>query len=82
MIDLKNKGTVLNDAEKSKESKEVRGLLRDFEKLFKNEDNAVLYRFTSESTQLVLPKILVILVFTELHVNIGHLGKDQSLQVI
>ena len=30
LIDLKNKGTTLNDAEKSKESKEVRSFLRDF----------------------------------------------------
>ena len=82
LIDLKNKGTTLNDAEKSKESKEVRSLLRDFEKLFISKDDGVLYRTTAERTQLVLPKKLVPLVFTELHVSMGHLGKGRTLQLI
>ena len=34
LIVLKNKGTTLNDVEKSKESKEVRGFLRDFETVY------------------------------------------------
>ena len=36
-------GTTLNDAEKSKESKEVRSFLRDFEKLFISKDDGILY---------------------------------------
>ena len=42
LIDLKNKGMALNDAEKSKESKEVRGFLTDFEKLFISKDDGIL----------------------------------------
>ena len=34
LIVLKNKVTTLNDVEKSKESKEVRGFLRDFETVY------------------------------------------------
>ena len=82
LTDLKNKDTTLNDAEKSKESKEVRSFLRDFEKLFISKDDGILYRTTEERTQLILPKKLVPLVFTELHVNMGHLGKDRTLQLI
>ena len=42
LIVLKNKGTTLNDVEKSKESKEVRGFIRDFEKLFNSKDEGIL----------------------------------------
>ena len=79
---LKNKGMKLNDVQKSKESKEVRDFVRDFQKLFISKDDGILYRTTAERTQLVSPKKLVPLVFTELHVNIGHLGKDRTLQLI
>ena len=82
LIDLKNKGTTLNDAEKNKEFREVRGLLRCFEKLFISNARGILYRTTSEKTQLVLLIKLVPLVFTELHVNMDHLGKDRILQLI
>ena len=82
LIDLKNKGTALNDAEKNKEFREVRGLLRCFEKLFISNAGGILYRTTSEKTQLVLLIKLVPLVFTELHVNMDHLGKDRILQLI
>ena len=51
LIVLKNKGTALNDVEKSKESKEVRGFLRDFEKLFISKDDGILYRTAAERTQ-------------------------------
>ena len=82
VIDLKNKGTTLNDAEMSKESKEVRSFFRDFEKLFISKDDGILHRNTAERTQLVLRKKLVPLVFTELHVNMGHLGKNRTLELI
>ena len=49
LIDLKNKGTTLNDAEKSKEPKEVMGVLRDFEKLFISKDKSMLYRIRDHS---------------------------------
>ena len=51
LIVLKNKGTALNDVEESKESKEVRGFLRDFEKLFISKDDGILYRTAAERTQ-------------------------------
>ena len=51
LIVLKNKGTTLNDVEKSKESKEVRGFIRDFEKLFISKHEGILYRTTAEKTQ-------------------------------
>ena len=82
LIVLKNKGMTLNDIEKSKGSKEVRGFLRDFEKLFISKDDGILYRTTAERTQLVLQRKVVPLVFTELHVNMSHLGKDRTLQLI
>ena len=82
LIVLKNKGMTLNDIEKSKGSKEVRGFLRDFEKLFISKDDSILYRTTAERTQLVLQRKVVPLVFTELHVNMSHLGKDRTLQLI
>ena len=82
LIVLKNKGMTLNDIEKSKRSKEVRGFLRDFEKLFISKDDGILYRTTAERTQLVLQRKVVPLVFTELHVNMSHLGKDRTLQLI
>ena len=82
LIVLKNKGMTLNDIEKSKRSKEVRGFLRDFEKLFISKDDSILYRTTAERTQLVLQRKVVPLVFTELHVNMSHLGKDRTLQLI
>ena len=82
LIVLKNKGMTLNDIEKSKRSKEVRGFLRDFEKLFVSKDDSILYRTTAERTQLVLQRKVVPLVFTELHVNMSHLGKDRTLQLI
>ena len=58
LIDLKNKGTTLNDSEISKETKEIRGFLRDFEKLFISKDDDILYRTIAKRTQLV-PKKLV-----------------------
>ena len=79
LIVLKNKGRTLNDAEKSKETKEVRGFLRNFVKLFVSKDDGLLDRPTSG--RAVLPKKLVPLVFTELHVNIGDLSKDRTLNM-
>ena len=58
------------------------GFFRDFEKLLISKDNGILYRITKERAQLVLSKKLVPLGFTELHVNVGHLGKDQTLHSI
>ena len=58
------------------------GFLRDFEKLFISKDDVILYRTIEERTQLVLPKKLLPLVFTEFHVNMGHLGKEKTLQLI
>ena len=66
----------------SKESKENRGFLRDFEKWFIRKDDGILYRFTAERTQKVLPKKLVSLVFTDLHVNMIHLGKGRTLKLV
>ena len=42
--------------------------------------DGILDRITTE--QLVLPNKLVPLVFAELHVNMGDLGKKQTLQLI
>ena len=81
LVDLENKGTTLNDAEKSKESREVRGFLRSLEKLLISKDDGILYRTTAERAQLFLPKKLVPLVFTELQVSMGHLEKDRNLQL-
>ena len=82
LIVLKNQVTTLNEAEKSKESKEGMGFLRDFEKLFISKDDAILYKTIEERTHLVLPKKLLPLVFTEFHVNMGHLGKEKTLQLM
>ena len=82
LVDLENKGTTLNDAEKSKESREVRGFLRSLEKLLISKDDGILYRTTAGRAQLFLPKKLVPLVFTELQVSMGHLEKDRNLQLI
>ena len=54
----------------------------DIEKLFISKYDVILYRITTERTQLVLPKKLVPLVVTELHLNMDHLDKDQTLQLI
>ena len=39
-----------------REPKEVRGFLKDFEKLFTSKDDGILSRITKERIQLVLPK--------------------------
>ena len=82
LIDLQNKAVTLNGAEMSTKSKDASGFLRGFKKLFISKDNGILYRSTAERTHLVLPRKLVPLVFTELHVNMGQLGKDRALQLI
>ena len=82
LIDLQNKAVTLNGAEMSTKSKDASGFLRGFKKLFISKDNGILYRSTAERTHLVLPRKLVPLVFTELHVNMGQLGKDRTLQLI
>ena len=55
-------------------------LLRDMEKLTLGDDG-VLFRYTTDKQQLVLPK-LIPLVFTELHVKMGHLGQGRTLQLM
>ena len=50
LIYLKNNVTTINNAEKNKESKEVRGFLRDFEKLFISNDDEILQRIITERT--------------------------------
>ena len=42
LVDLKDKGTTLNDAEKSRQSREVRGFLRYFKKVFISKDDGIL----------------------------------------
>ena len=80
-IQLRAEGFALTTSEKSKESKEVWMLLRDMEKLTLSDDG-VLHRHTTEKQQLILPKKLLPLVFTELYVKLGHLGQDRTLQLI
>ena len=54
-----------------------RSFLIDFEKLLINKDDGILYRVKTEKTQLVLPKKLIPLVFTELHMNMVTLAKTE-----
>ena len=55
-------------------------LLRDIEKLIPG-NGGVLYRYTTDKQQLVLPKKLIPLAFNELHVKMGHLGQDHTLRL-
>ena len=81
VIQLKRKGIALTTSEKSKEYKDVCMLLRDTEKVTLSDDG-VLYRHTTDKQQLVLPEKLILIAFTELHVKMGHLGQDHTLQLI
>ena len=80
-IQLKREGVALITNEKSKKSKEVPMLLRDMEKLTLSHDG-MMYRHTTDKQQLGLPKKLISLVFTELRVKMGHLGRESTLQLI
>ena len=73
VIQLNREGTELTTSEKCKESKEVRMLLSDMEKLTLTDDG-VLCRPYTDKQQLAILKKRIPLVFTELHVKMGHLG--------
>lgn len=65
---------------KKKELKETRNLLRYFDQL-QLDNSGILYRKHAESKQLILPSKYKPLVYSELHVKMGHLGKDRTIQL-
>ena len=62
--------------ESKSESKDVQRLLLEWNKLVLGSDN-ILYRKTSSSQQVVLPKQLRMTIFKELHEDMGHLGVER-----
>ena len=62
--------------ESKSESKDVQRLLLEWNKLVLGSDN-ILYRKTSSSKQVVLPKQLRMTIFKELHEDMGHLGVER-----
>jgi len=65
---------------KKKELKETRNLLRYFDQL-QLDNSGILYRKHAESKQLILSSKYKPLVYSELHVKMGHLGKDRTIQL-
>lgn len=63
------------------EPTDVRVLMRQWTKLFVNEDG-ILYRKAGEKEQLVLPKEHHQTVFHELHREMGHLGVERTVNLI
>ena len=67
----------------SSNSFQLKGLMREFKHLLVGTDN-ILYRKIKgkENKQVILPSRLKPLVYKELHVNMGHLGYERTLELI
>ena len=77
MIELKHKNVdQLSDEEKRKESVEVKALLRHWNKLNVDKDG-MLCRVDRNQKQVVIPQSFRPLVYSELHVDKGHLGAER-----
>ena len=55
-------------------------MMRDMDKL-EVDNNGLLYRKTSEARQIILPEKFKPLIYSELHIKMGHLGKERVLQL-
>ena len=77
--DAQNKESWIID--KAKEERDVRVMLKYLDKLEIDENN-LLYRITEDKNQLLLPNSLRPLIYSELHVKMGHLGVERTLELI
>ena len=71
----------MTTADVAKESFQFKRLWHELHNLELGSDK-ILYRKGDENNQVILPRRLKPLVFKELHVDMGHLGYDQTLELI
>ena len=80
VVDIKKSNLPPEEHTKMKEPREVRSALRDIEN-FEVDTTGILYRHSGSIRQLVLPQKLKPLVYSELHVKMGHLGVERTVQL-
>ena len=78
--ELKQKNTDIKELNRNREERNVKLMMRDMDKL-EVDNNGLLYRKTSEARQLILPEKFKPLIYSELHIKMGHLGKERVLQL-
>ena len=78
--DVKEFQKNMTTADVSKESFQFKRLCRELHNLELSIDK-IFYRKEDENNQLMLPSRLKPLVFKELHVDMGHLGYDRTLEI-
>ena len=71
----------MTTADIAKESFQFKRLWRELHNLELSSDK-ILYRKGDENNQVILPSRLKPLVFKELHVDMGHVGYDQTLELL
>ena len=71
----------MTTADIAKESFQFKRLWRELHNLELSSDK-ILYRKGHENNQVILPSRLKPLVFKELHVDMGHVGYGQTLELI
>ena len=79
---IRNKNS-LDEETINSNSSQLKGLIREFKHLLVGTD-IILYKKIKgkEDKQVVLPSRLKPLVYKELHVNMGHLGYERTLELI
>ena len=79
--DVKEFQKYMTTADVAKESFQFKRLWHELHNLELGSDK-ILYRKGDENNQVILPSRLIPLVFKELHVDMGHLGYNQTLELI
>lgn len=81
IIEWKNEKKTISKEDRQKESKEVLSLIREYQKLVVNKDGILCRTPSNQVTQVVLPPKYQKVVFNELHVKMGHLGPERTIQL-
>ena len=79
----RNKKNSLDKESISSNSFQLKELMREFKHLLVGTDNTLYKKIKGKQhKQIVLPSRLKSFFYEELHVNMGHVGKERTLQLI
>ena len=81
LLEMKQRKVKIEQFNRNKEPMEVRHMLKEVECLEKDQLN-LLYRKTNNSKPLLLPYKLRLVVYSKLHVNMGHLEKEKTKRLV